>query len=189
MVHISKAFQIARKHGEYTDAEIIQFQIEVDQFYAPWLFLHRSNASSNYIHYISSGYLTTYMYKYRLLWKYSQQSWEVLNNLVKMFYFRRTHQGGVCGYKGSGGKSELKSIGRWLQQRTLFLCGITNTELLQHYDQIQKDSDEEVEIEDSSETCSMSEDILVTYSDRLVSQSEGIEVYTNNLGEVISRLV
>ena len=37
MVHISKAFQIARKHGEYTDAEIVQFQIEVDQFYVPWL--------------------------------------------------------------------------------------------------------------------------------------------------------
>ena len=40
MVHINKAFQIARKHGEYTDPEIVQFQIEVDQFYALWLFLH-----------------------------------------------------------------------------------------------------------------------------------------------------
>ena len=35
MVHISKTFQIARKHGEYTDAEIVRFQIEVDQVYAP----------------------------------------------------------------------------------------------------------------------------------------------------------
>ena len=61
MVHINKAFLIARKHGEYTDPEIVQFQLEVDQFYTPWLFLHGSNASSNYIHYISSGHLTTYL--------------------------------------------------------------------------------------------------------------------------------
>ena len=189
MGHISKAFKIAQKHGEYTDAELVQFQLKVDQFYTPWLSLHGSNASSNYIHYISSGHLTRYMYKYRSLWKYSQQSWEALNNLVKTFYFRRTQRGGVCGYKGSGGKSKLKSIGRWLQRRTLFLCGFTNTELLQLYDQILADSDKESEIDDSSETWSVSDDLLLRNSDRLLSHPEEIEVYTNDMGEVISQLV
>ena len=108
---------------------------------------------------------------------------------MKTFYFRRTQRGGVCGYKGSGGKSKLKSIGRWLQRRTLFLYGFTNTELLELYDQIIMDSVEVDEIDDSSETCSVSDDILVTNSDRLISHPEEIEVYKNNRGETIRRLV
>ena len=71
----------------------------------------------------------------------------------------------------------------------LVLCGFTNTELLELYDQIIMDSVEVVEIDDSSETCSVSDDILVTNSDRLISHPEEIEVYTNNRGKVISRLV
>ena len=63
MFHIRKAFQITRKHGEYTDKEIIQFQIKMDQFYDPWLWLHGSNTSSNCMHFLSSGHLTAYMYK------------------------------------------------------------------------------------------------------------------------------
>lgn len=166
MVHIRKAFQIAKKHGEYTDAEIVKFQIEINQFYDPWLSLHWSNASSNYMHFLSSGHLTTYMNKYRLLWKYSQQSLEALDNLVKTFYFRRTQRSGVCGYKGSGGKSKLKSIGRWLQRKTMFLCRFINDELLQFYSQFQKDTDnEEMMIDDSSETYSVSDDIPMTNSD------------------------
>ena len=76
-----------------------------------------------------------------------------------------------------------------MQRRTLFLFGFTNTELLELYDQIIMDSVEEVEIDDSSETCSVSDDILVTNSERLISHPEEIEVYRNNMGEVISRLV
>ena len=76
-----------------------------------------------------------------------------------------------------------------MQRRTLFLCGFTNTELLELYDQILMDSVEEVEIDDSSETCSVSDDILVSNSERLISHPEEIEVYRNNMGEVISRLV
>ena len=67
MIHIRKAFQITRKHGEYTDKGIVQFQIEVDQFYDPWLSLYGLNASSNYMIFLSSGYLTTYMHKFRFV--------------------------------------------------------------------------------------------------------------------------
>ena len=62
--HIKAAFVIDKKHGEYSDSEIIQFQIEVNKFYRPWLALHGSNGSSNYIHLISSGHLAAYMEKY-----------------------------------------------------------------------------------------------------------------------------
>ena len=61
--------------------------------------------------------------------------------------------------------------------------------MLQHYDQIQMDSDKEDEIDDSSETCSVSDDLLVRNSDRLLSHPEEIEVYRNNMGQVISELV
>ena len=51
------------------------------------------------------------------------------------------------------------------------------------------DSHEEVDIDDSSGTCSVLDDILLTNSDQLVSQPKEIEVFTNNVGEIISRLV
>ena len=194
--HIRAAFALARKHGEYSDNEIIQFQIEVDKFYRPWLELHGSNGSSNYIHLISSGHLAFYMEKYRSLWKYSQQSWEALNSLVKTFYFRRTQRGGISGYKGSGGKSKLKSMGKWMQRRTLFLCGYTNDEIL-NFDfgngtelvgREKGNNNEVVEVEDdSSEICSLSDDLLVTNEERLFRQPEELLIYTNNDDGVISQ--
>ena len=51
------------------------------------------------------------------------------------------------------------------------------------------DSHEEVDIDDSSGTCSVLDDILLTNSDQLVSQPEEIDVYRNNEGEVISIIV
>ena len=42
---------------------------------------------------------------------------------------------------------------------------LQNAELLHHYSQIQNDSHKEVDIDDSSETCSVSDDILLTNSD------------------------
>ena len=73
--------------------------------------------------------------------------------------------------------------------KDIVLCGFTNTELLELYDQILADSDKEVEIDDSLETCSVSDDLLVRNSDRLLSHPEEIEVYRNNMGQVISELV
>ena len=122
------------------------------------------------------------------MWKYSQQSWETLNNLVKTFYFGRTQRRGVCGYMGGRGKSKLKSIGRWLQRRNMFLCGFTNDELLKFYSQFQNDTDEEV-IDDSSETCSLLDDIPMMNRDQLFFQPKEFNMYRNNEGEVIRRIV
>ena len=192
--HIRAAFALTRKHGEYSDNKIIQFQIEVDKFYRPWLELHGSNGSSNYIHLISSGYLAFYMEKYRSLWKYSQQSWEALNSLVKTFYFQRTQRDGISGYKGSGGKSKLESMGRWMQRRTLFLCGYTNDEIMNFNfgnknQLVGRDNDNlVVELEDdSSEICSLSDEVLVTNEERLFRQPEELSIYTNNDDGVISQ--
>jgi PII-like signaling protein len=128
--NVTRAFKIARKHEDYTDSDITTFQHHCDKFFGAWVYLHGENASTNYIHYLSSGHLAEYMKLYRSLFKYSQESWEALNNLIKCFYFRRTQRGGSCGRNGKGKKSKLKSIGRWYQRRTLFICGYTKEDIL-----------------------------------------------------------
>ena len=80
---------------------------------------------TNYIHLLSSGHMSDYLHKWRNLYLHSQQGWESLNNLVKIFFFRRTGRGG-----GKYGKSKLKPIARWLQRRLLWLCGHTYEEML-----------------------------------------------------------
>ena len=62
--------------------------------------------------------------------KYSQQGWEALNALIKLFFFRRTNK---CG-KHSGGiftelKSKLVPIGRLVQRRLLWVCNLVPVDL------------------------------------------------------------
>ena len=104
-------------------------QYHCDQFNVHFLSLHGANVSTNYIHYLSSGHFYEYMYKYRSLYIYSQESWEATNNLIKSFYFRRTQRRGAC---GKWEKSKLDSIGKWYQRRTLFLCGHTKEHFLNY---------------------------------------------------------
>ena len=109
-------------------------------------------------------------------------------------FFRRTQWGGISGYKGSGGKSKLKSMGRWMQRRTLFLCGFTNDEIM-NFDfgnesqLVGRDNDNlVVELEDDSlEVCSLSDEVLVTNEERLFRQPEELSIYTNNDDGVISQ--
>ena len=128
--HVATAFKKARKHAKYTDNDILEFQYHCDQFNVNFLSLHGANVSTNYIHYLSSGHFYQYMYKYRSLYIYSQESWEATNNLIKSFYFRRTQRGGACGKNGK--KIKLYSIGKWYQRRTLFLCGHTKEYFLNY---------------------------------------------------------
>ncbi len=70
---------------------------------------------------MSSGHLSTYLFKWKNLYRHSQQVWEAFNSLVKTFYFRRTQHGGRSN-AGRGRKSRLLPIGRWLQRRVVWLC-------------------------------------------------------------------
>ena len=120
--HLTTAFKVAQKHGKYTDWDLVQFQYNCNRSNIHFLSLHGDNCTTNYIHYLSSGHFYEYMFKYRSLYIYSQESWEATNNLIKCFYFRRTQRGGSCGQNGEGKKSKLHSIGKWFQRSTLFLC-------------------------------------------------------------------
>ena len=72
--HLTIAFNVARKHGKYTDMDLIKFQYNCDRFNVHFLSLHGDNCSTNYIHYLSSGHFYEYMFKYRPLYIYSQES-------------------------------------------------------------------------------------------------------------------
>jgi hypothetical protein len=48
-----------------------------------WLDLLGAEHMTNYIHIIGSGHLTYFASKYRNLYRFSQQGWESLNQLLK----------------------------------------------------------------------------------------------------------
>ena len=119
---INRAFVISRKKEDFTDADIVEFQKNVDEFFQVWVRMFGKGAITNYIHMLSAGHVSQYMTKWRNLFRYSQQGWESLNSLLKTFYFCRTQRGGTTG-RGKGDKTKLLPIGRWLQRRLLWLCG------------------------------------------------------------------
>jgi hypothetical protein len=45
---------------------------------------------------IGAGHLAEYLYKWRNLYRYSQQGWEAMNALIKTFFYRRTNHGGAA---------------------------------------------------------------------------------------------
>jgi hypothetical protein len=67
-----------------------------------WVNLYETIHMMNYIHIIGSGHLTYFAKKYGNQYHYSQQGWEVLNQVLKHYYFNNTNHGGLY---GNGGKS------------------------------------------------------------------------------------
>jgi hypothetical protein len=98
----------------------------------------------NYIHLMSAGHMSDYMYEWRNLYKHSQQGWEALNNLIKSFWFRRTGRGGATG-RGKGKKSKLTSVAKWLQRRMMWMGGWTEESVLAEWEKIQQEEKEQAE--------------------------------------------
>ena len=129
--HYKSLMHIMRKReGNYTDKELDQFCEHSKEFFQAWVKLYGRHGVANYIHMIGVGHMLAYMHLYGNLNKYSQQGWEALNALIKLFFFRRTNKGG----KHSGGemtnlKSKLVPIGRLFQRRLLWVCNLVPDEL------------------------------------------------------------
>ena len=107
------AIILLRKRDDFTNTEIVTYQHHADRFFQAWVGLWQKEGITNYIHMIGSGHIADYLYKWRNLYRYSQQGWEAMNSLVKTFYFRRTNHGG--GVRGGIKKSRLIPIARWLR--------------------------------------------------------------------------
>ena len=116
------AMVLLRKREDFTNETIATYQSHADKFYQAWITLWKKEGVTNYLHMIGSGHVADYLYKWKNLYRFSQQGWEAMNSLIKTFFFRRTSHGG--GVKGVSKKSRLIPIARWLQRRLVFLCRI-----------------------------------------------------------------
>ena len=93
--HYRELMRIMQKKGtNYTHEELSSYQNHADIFFQLWVQLHGRDGVTNYIHMIGSGHVLEYMKRWGNLTKYSQQGWEALNALIKLFFFRRTNKGG-----------------------------------------------------------------------------------------------
>jgi hypothetical protein len=122
--HYRDAMIILRQRVEFSDEEIRQFQFHVDAWFQRWIELHAMDGCTNYTHILSSGHMSEYMFKWRNLYRFSQQGWENFNHVFTTVYFRRTNHGGRR-YEGSS-KSKIKPIGKWLQRRLLWMTGLAD---------------------------------------------------------------
>jgi hypothetical protein len=114
------------KKKDFTDDEIHQFQVNIDDFFQVWVRLYSYAGCTNYIHLLSSG---QYMFRWQNLHRISQQGWEHFNSLLKVFFFRRTAHGGHGGWSKTRDlatitENKLRPIGLWLQRQMLWICGI-----------------------------------------------------------------
>ena len=82
---------------------------------------------TNYWHIVGSMHLAFYLRRYRNLYRYQNQGWEHMNHLLKRFFLTRTQRGGRCG-KGNTRASKVRSLGRWLQRRLMWLTKTVKAE-------------------------------------------------------------
>jgi len=112
-------FKILRQPDDYTDDDVKMFQRKMDDFFQSWIKIgNGAEGITNYIHMLSSGHIAEYMFHWRNLYMHSQQGWEALNALLKVFYFRRTMRGG-----GKCNKSRLVPIAEWFARRMVWFAG------------------------------------------------------------------
>jgi hypothetical protein len=100
--NIARLFQLIEQRHDFTDDDIDRLHIMCNRFMCQWMDLLGSDHMTNYLHIIGFGHLTFFATKYRNLYRYSQQGWESLNQLLKHYYFNNTNHGGAA---GNGGKS------------------------------------------------------------------------------------
>jgi hypothetical protein len=105
--------EILRQREEFTDDKVKQYQEHIDQWYQTWLKLYGWEGCTNYTHMLSSAHIAEYMFKWKNMYRFSQQGWENFNHVFSTFYFQRTNHGGRR--HGGAAKSKLLGIGRWLQ--------------------------------------------------------------------------
>jgi hypothetical protein len=135
-----------RQHNDFTDSDISEFQNDFDIFFQDWIQLHGKIGVTNYIHMLAAGHISDYLYKWRNLYKHSQQGWESLNNLIKSFWFRRTGRGGATG-AGKGKKSKLNSVAKWLQRRMMWVGGWEEDTILAEWEKQNNAARDEITVE------------------------------------------
>jgi hypothetical protein len=88
------AMVILCQKREFVDEEIVMFQTHIDLWFQAWNELWGSEGCTNYTHMLSSGHMVEYMFKWRNMYRFSQQGWEKFNHVFTTVYFRRANHGG-----------------------------------------------------------------------------------------------
>jgi hypothetical protein len=127
--HYRNAMELMRQKDDFTDEQIFTFQKACDDFFQIWVDINAVEGVTNYIHMLGSGHVSDYLVHWRNLYAHSQQGWEAFNALVKTYYFRRTNRGGA-GNKGTGQRSKLKGLARWMQRRMVWFSGVPFAEMI-----------------------------------------------------------
>jgi hypothetical protein len=95
-------WKLIEQRDDFTDEDLDKLHIMCNNFMCQWMDLLGTDHMTNYIHIIGSSHPTYFAAKYWNLYRYSQQGWESLNQLLKHYYFNNTNHGGAA---GNGGKS------------------------------------------------------------------------------------
>jgi hypothetical protein len=95
---------LIEKKTEYRDQDVDDLHVMSNLFMTQWVQLLGKEHVTNYIHIVGSGHLTFFAAKFCNLYRFSQQGWESLNQLLKHYYFNNTNHGGAA---GNGGKMQL----------------------------------------------------------------------------------
>ena len=122
-----EALVVLLLRDDLSDAQIFEFQWKVDQFAQGWLKINKGDEGiTNYIHDLTAGHISDYLFHWRNLYTHSQQGWENLNFAVKRHWFRCTNRGG-----GKGGGNRLEPLARWLQRRFVWMMGYNYEQILE----------------------------------------------------------
>ena len=99
--------KLVEQHHDYSDIQVEELHTRCGTFMDQWVDMFGNTHMTNYIHIIGAGHLTYFARKYRNLYRFSQQGWEAMNQLLKHYYFNNTNHGGSF---GNGGKSKDGTI-------------------------------------------------------------------------------
>ena len=80
------AMVLLRQKHDFNNDNIASYQNHADVFFQAWVKLWQKEGITNYIHMIGSGHISDYLYRWKNLYRFSQQGWEAMNSLIKTFF-------------------------------------------------------------------------------------------------------
>ena len=100
-----EVMELLQRREDFTNDDTALYQ--ADKFFQAWV-LWQKKGIINYIHMIGSVHIADYHYKWKNLYRFSQQGWEAMNSRIETFFFRCTSHGG--GVRGDSIKLRLVPI-------------------------------------------------------------------------------
>ena len=115
----------------FTDEMIYKFQEKVDVYYVKWIKITSRNGMTNYIHFLGSGHVAYYLFKYRNLYRYSQQGFEAMMGKIKAIYHRCTSRGGHGSTQED--RSHILQVAHFLMRMMMWNSGLGDEYFRQKY--------------------------------------------------------